>query len=346
VQALAADVAGLRAGAAAELVEFVRDADAHLAVVVADEAAVLAQFPAFPKARAARAAPRLGARLLMRVAAAAAPRRPQSRSRGCQTRAHCSACVLCLSSWRGEGWLAASSWGCKACLLAMARATKRGSHAPQARFDAMREAAAAFGELCELARREKQWLLQRVRPRDLRAPGPAARAPPMPGLPMCAVTHRRLHLGLYRRVAVCLQRAGHSDGLLLKSMLSVGEASQAQHAQVCMQAVQSCLGRRPHACGVAPGRAPGSGAQGTCEEEAARLETFLDTVRARAAIYAARQDPLQRKCAAHELPWEPRLFDDVAGNAMHLATLFMSRCAPRPRPAPVPSSLHRAEAPG
>ena len=34
----------------------------------------------------------------------------------------------------------------------------------QARFDAMREAAAAFGELMDLARREKQWLLQRVRP--------------------------------------------------------------------------------------------------------------------------------------------------------------------------------------
>ena len=50
-------------------------------------------------------------------------------------------------------------------------------------------------------------------------------------------------------------------------------------------------------------------------------------MRARAAAYAARQDALQRKCAAHELPWEPRLFDDVAGNAMHLATLFMSRCA-------------------
>lgn len=28
----------------------------------------------------------------------------------------------------------------------------------------MREAAAAFGELMDLARREKQWLLQRVRP--------------------------------------------------------------------------------------------------------------------------------------------------------------------------------------
>ena len=49
MQALAADVAAARPASAAELVEFVRDADARLAVVVADEAAVVAQFPAFPK---------------------------------------------------------------------------------------------------------------------------------------------------------------------------------------------------------------------------------------------------------------------------------------------------------
>ena len=67
--------------------------------------------------------------------------------------------------------------------------------------------------------------------------------------------------------------------------------------------------------------------QGTCEEEAARLETFLDTVRARAAALAAKQGALQRKCAAFGLPWEPQLLPAVAANAMHLATLYMSRCA-------------------
>lgn len=67
--------------------------------------------------------------------------------------------------------------------------------------------------------------------------------------------------------------------------------------------------------------------QGTCEEEGTRLEAFLDTVRGRAAALAAKQDALQRKCAAFELPWEPQLLRAVAGNAMHLATLYMSRCA-------------------
>ncbi|KAK9827595.1 hypothetical protein WJX81_002104 [Elliptochloris bilobata] len=143
VQALAAETAALQPASAGELLEFVRDADTRLAVVVADEAAVIAQFPSFPKAR----------------------------------------------------------------------------------FDAMREAAAVYGELMELARREKQWLLQR----------------------------------------------------------------------------------------------------GTCKEEAARLEVFLDAVRARVAAHAAKQDALQRKCAAHGLPWEPRLFSAVTSNAMHLATLYMSR---------------------
>ena len=50
VQALAADVSAAQLASAGELVEFVRDADARLAVVVADEDAVIAQFPAFPKA--------------------------------------------------------------------------------------------------------------------------------------------------------------------------------------------------------------------------------------------------------------------------------------------------------
>ena len=49
-------------------------------------------------------------------------------------------------------------------------------------------------------------------------------------------------------------------------------------------------------------------------------------MRARAAALAAKQDALQRKCAAFELPWEPQLLRAVAGNAMHLATLYMSRC--------------------
>lgn len=73
--------------------------------------------------------------------------------------------------------------------------------------------------------------------------------------------------------------------------------------------------------------------QGTCEEEAARLEVFLDTVRARVAGHAEKRDALQRKCAAQRLPWEPHLFADVGANAMHLATLYMSRCgAHRPLP--------------
>lgn len=50
IQKLAADVAAMQATTTAELVEFVRNADARLAVVVADEAAVVAQFSSFPKA--------------------------------------------------------------------------------------------------------------------------------------------------------------------------------------------------------------------------------------------------------------------------------------------------------
>jgi len=124
VQALAADVAGLRAGSAAELVEFARDADARLAVVVADEAAVLAQFPAFPKARAPRAAPASGRPPAVHVAAAAAPGRLQSRSRVCQARAHSFACVLLyMSSWRSDGQLAARVVG-----LAAVRTHKGASH--------------------------------------------------------------------------------------------------------------------------------------------------------------------------------------------------------------------------
>lgn len=53
---------------------------------------------------------------------------------------------------------------------------------------------------------------------------------------------------------------------------------------------------------------------------------FLDTVRARVAGRAEKRDALQRKCAAHQLPWEPHLFTEVGANAMHLATLYMSRC--------------------
>lgn len=50
--ALADDVVSWQRPSAAELLDFVAIADARLAVVLSEEAAVLAQFPSFPKARA------------------------------------------------------------------------------------------------------------------------------------------------------------------------------------------------------------------------------------------------------------------------------------------------------
>ena len=65
--------------------------------------------------------------------------------------------------------------------------------------------------------------------------------------------------------------------------------------------------------------------QGTCLEEAARIEKFFDTARARVEWVAGRQEVTERRFANHGVPWDRSLFKTTRQLSLHLGVIYMSR---------------------
>ncbi|DBB05452.1 hypothetical protein WJX77_002293 [Trebouxia sp. C0004] len=65
--------------------------------------------------------------------------------------------------------------------------------------------------------------------------------------------------------------------------------------------------------------------QGTCLEEAARIEEFFDTARARVEWLTSRQEITERRFTNHGVPWDRSVFKATRHASLHLAVIFMSR---------------------
>ncbi|KAL3161284.1 hypothetical protein ABBQ38_009640 [Trebouxia sp. C0009 RCD-2024] len=65
--------------------------------------------------------------------------------------------------------------------------------------------------------------------------------------------------------------------------------------------------------------------QGTCLEEAARIEEFFDTARARVEWLANRQEVTERRFVNHGVPWDRSLFKTTRHMSLHLGVIYMSR---------------------
>ena len=70
--------------------------------------------------------------------------------------------------------------------------------------------------------------------------------------------------------------------------------------------------------------------QGTCLEEAARIEEFFDTARARVEWLANRQEVTERRFVNHGVPWDRSLFKVTRQMSLHLGVIYMSRYASAP----------------
>lgn len=57
------------------------------------------------------------------------------------------------------------------------------------------------------------------------------------------------------------------------------------------------------------------------------MEAFLDTVMARTQGLAARGNAREAEWKQHSIPWDACIYRSVRVNSLHLATLYMSRCA-------------------
>ena len=66
--------------------------------------------------------------------------------------------------------------------------------------------------------------------------------------------------------------------------------------------------------------------QGTCLEEAARIEEFFDTARVRVEWLTNRQELAERRFANHGVPWDRAVFKATRQASLHLAVIYMSRC--------------------
>ncbi len=65
--------------------------------------------------------------------------------------------------------------------------------------------------------------------------------------------------------------------------------------------------------------------QGTCLEEAARIEEFFDTARARVEWLSSRQEITERRFTNHRVPWDRSVFKATRHASLHLAVIYMSR---------------------
>lgn len=76
--------------------------------------------------------------------------------------------------------------------------------------------------------------------------------------------------------------------------------------------------------------------QGTCDEEACKIEAFVDRVRSRTQILEAKQGAAEARWQLQGIPWDGSVYRAVRVNSLHLATLYMSRsvnlrqCSPGP----------------
>ena len=66
-------------------------------------------------------------------------------------------------------------------------------------------------------------------------------------------------------------------------------------------------------------------AQGTCLEEAARIEEFFDTARARVEWLSSRHEITERRFTNHGVPWDRSVSKATRHASLHLAVIYMSR---------------------
>ena len=167
ISQLAAEVGAFSAESMGGAAEYVRDTQGRLGVVMADVDAVLAQFPAWPRVSASLPLSRFS------FLHSLCPHAPamQGRHKGIPSSGSvgetCGACVVMHAPdlWQLRHAARSRSPPVSA---GYGRAAERGAlcgarNPAQVKWDALREAADAYGDLREFARREKQWLLQRVR---------------------------------------------------------------------------------------------------------------------------------------------------------------------------------------
>ena len=65
--------------------------------------------------------------------------------------------------------------------------------------------------------------------------------------------------------------------------------------------------------------------QGTCLEEAVRIEEFFDTAKARVEWLANRHEVTERRFANHGVPWDRSVVKAARHASLHLGVIFMSR---------------------
>ncbi len=68
--------------------------------------------------------------------------------------------------------------------------------------------------------------------------------------------------------------------------------------------------------------------QGSCDEEAQKIEAFVDRVRGRMQVLGAKQAMAEAWWQLQGIPWNASVYSAVRANSLHLATLYMSRSAP------------------
>lgn len=73
---------------------------------------------------------------------------------------------------------------------------------------------------------------------------------------------------------------------------------------------------------------PGRCMQGSCDEEAQKIEAFVDRVRGRTQVLGAKQAAAEARWQLQGIPWDACVYRAVRTNSLHLATLYMSRSAP------------------
>lgn len=65
--------------------------------------------------------------------------------------------------------------------------------------------------------------------------------------------------------------------------------------------------------------------QGSCLQEAERIEEFFDTARARVEWLGSRQEVTERRFATHQVPWDRSAFKTTRHAGLHLGVIYMSR---------------------
>jgi len=118
-----------------------------------------------------------------------------------------------------------------------------------------------------------------------------------------------------------------ADAVMLKSFAVLSYISlcyRAGHASFMLMHLSHDLQDAP-ICQLLKIHNRSCSAQGTCLEEAARIEEFFDTARARVEWLSSRQEITERRFTNHGVPWDRSVFKATRHASLHLAVIYMSR---------------------